>query len=197
MLPGSYEMLILARGSASLYRTFLSVWLQDLPPKRISLVIPREAAEKVELTINTVREDAGDKKIELEMIVDNSSLIQISRNLTENIFGFLTERDFILPSYGLSSLEFFQKNEDVCVANHSYWQRNNRGNSQKVPAKSLKISERIPLSTFVVKRTAELAFLESVDENYELKNNFSRFIPGNSCIIQSNRKNSYLPRKYF
>ena len=193
----SYTTIILAHGSASLYRTVLSVWMQDFPPSLLTLVCLASDLEKVQSNIDTVIQDTGKNSINVETVnLGASNVSEVIENITTPVFHLLPERDFLLPEFGSATNLFFCENPEKPSARHSYWQRTLNGDSYKVSKNSTK-QKLIPISTLAFKTSDYVnVWDQSYSNSFEFEaNNFENdWIEGGHCVVQSNRLSAFAPR---
>jgi len=170
--------------------------MQDFLPKAIIFLSEKENMEKVQISLNTVMEDAGTRDIRTEILeVDRN---RVSEKLDTNLFHFLIERDFLMPEFGLRSSTFFHENKLNSAAIHSYWQRSVTGASEEVSNLRKVKSNIVPISALVFNQDFNYKDFSVPEFNKNFEINISTldldWIAGNNCVIQSNRISAYAPK---
>lgn len=195
------HFIIIAKGTSSLYRTILSVWMQDIRPASVNFIAEAGNFEKIRTSINTVVEDSAVDNIPFHLHEQNSiALNKVIRGLSPNTVFFLVERDFLLPEASKTGLEALRKDSEYIIAKQTFWQRTNSGNSEAVTINQLKKLRELPLSTLILNSSKYLENdLElNWNSNFEVVNLHdsisSAYISGNHCVVNSNRKAPYLPK---
>jgi|LakMenEpi03Aug12_release.lakeMendotaPanAssembly.Ray.scaffolds.fasta_scaffold43333_5 hypothetical protein len=175
--------------------------MQDILPKSIIFLTQTKNVDKVQLTCNTVIEDAGARDVGVEIFESEISKIsQTMGNLNTSFFNLLVERDFLLPEFGQRSMQFFSQNNANNIVRHTFWQRTDSGASKAVTHQSNLNHQVAPLSTLMLMMQSEAKYewVDNFNENFEC--NVGDLVPdwveGNNCVIQSNRQSAFAPKMH-
>ena len=194
-MNNGFQLNIVSNGHVALYRTLLSVWKLEIRPNLVSVVTPVEHSSFVERSIATVSEDLKDDGPTLEISTFknhwNNCLNDNFQTRNYQHFGFLVERDMLLPGYAGVIKNCANSFESYSLI---HFQRKKFGNSTLIiPKKGL----RSPLSALILSRGDLKDFFREANiyENFEYESTkISKFESGNleaMVLVQSNTKSAF------
>ena len=147
-MNGRYDCSVLAHGGAGFYRTLLSVFMQQVLPKKIFILIESNSeTQSIDVIYKAVVNDSEIylpvELIECELKKDLHFYANVT-GTSEQFMAFIAEGDFWFPEKNKKQFELM---DSARLISCGYYQRQRDGSSQ-IQGASKKMSEN-PISTLL------------------------------------------------